>query len=479
MKTFVCILIFVASFVYAQNGEIPITTTSDEARALYTKGRDHADRSHTDEAKRYFQQAVAKDSSFALARFALASYEPTVQGIFTSFDKVFALADKVSEGERLMILSQKAFMENNIPRQQELLERLVQLYPKDKRAHELLGIVYQYWLQEPGKTVTEYRKAIDIDPNHASAYNFLGYAYSAMENYPEAEKAFKKYTELLPNESNPHDSYAELLMKMGKFDESIAEYKKSLSIDPSFSLSLIGLGMNYALTGRHEEGRTFLKKVEVVTKEETNGRQARAGTVRSYLDERNFDKALEVLNEGYKRSRKQNDLVSMANARITMSAVLIEAGRTNEAAKELQKAHALVSDRKFPTDQKAFLKPSLREYEIRIALRDNKAPVAKSRLQEFKKSADESKSPIDLRTYHQLAGMLALEEKRYGDAVTELQQADQRNARTLFLLGKTYAAKRDTIKAKEFFLKAAHFNEMTFDFVCVRPMAMKELAAMK
>ena len=49
----------------------------------------------------------------------------------------------------------------------------------------------------------------------------LGYAYRQEGDYANAEQAFKKYIELIPNDPNPYDSYAELLLKMGKFDESI------------------------------------------------------------------------------------------------------------------------------------------------------------------------------------------------------------------------------------------------------------------
>ena len=39
-------------------------------------------------------------------------------------------------------------------------------------------------------------------------------------NYADAEKAFQKYIELIPKDPNPYDSYAELLLKMGRFDDS-------------------------------------------------------------------------------------------------------------------------------------------------------------------------------------------------------------------------------------------------------------------
>jgi tetratricopeptide (TPR) repeat protein len=67
--------------------------------------------------------------------------------------------------------------------------------------------------------------------SYSTAFNILGYAYRQDGNYNDAEAAFKKYIELIPNDPNPYDSYAELLLKMGRFDEAITQYKKALAID--------------------------------------------------------------------------------------------------------------------------------------------------------------------------------------------------------------------------------------------------------
>ena len=48
------------------SGKIPITTSSEEARALYLKGRDLAEKLRATDARRFYEQAVAKDKNFAL-----------------------------------------------------------------------------------------------------------------------------------------------------------------------------------------------------------------------------------------------------------------------------------------------------------------------------------------------------------------------------------------------------------------------------
>ena len=88
-------------------------------------------------------------------------------------------------------------------------------------------------------------KATTINPSFSQPYNQLGYAYRFLEKFGDAETAFKKYVELIPSDPNPHDSYAELLMKMGRFDESIKAYEQALSLDRNFVASYVGIGNNH------------------------------------------------------------------------------------------------------------------------------------------------------------------------------------------------------------------------------------------
>ena len=54
-------------------GKIPITTSSTEARDLYLKGRDLAEKLRATDARRFYEQAVEKDKNFALGYVGLAN----------------------------------------------------------------------------------------------------------------------------------------------------------------------------------------------------------------------------------------------------------------------------------------------------------------------------------------------------------------------------------------------------------------------
>ena len=68
-----------AMLVQARDGgdKIPITTSSEEARKLYLDGRDLLEKLRGTDARRLFEQAVAKDPNFALAYVGLANTSGT------------------------------------------------------------------------------------------------------------------------------------------------------------------------------------------------------------------------------------------------------------------------------------------------------------------------------------------------------------------------------------------------------------------
>jgi tetratricopeptide (TPR) repeat protein len=214
-------------------GKVPITTTSNDARAEFLLGRSLSEKLLAQESLQHFDKAIALDPEFATAELARANSSPTAKEFFEHLNKAVSLADKTSDGEKLFILANEAGANGDVVKQKEALDKLVAEYPNDERAHFNLGNYY-FGQQNLDLAIEHYKKATELAPSYSPAYNILGYAYRQQRDYAEAEQAFKKYIELIPGDPNPYDSYGELLLKMGRFDDSIAQYRKSLSIDPHF-----------------------------------------------------------------------------------------------------------------------------------------------------------------------------------------------------------------------------------------------------
>ena len=246
----------------ASSGKIPITTKSDEAKTNYLHGQELFDKLQANASRSYFDKAIALDPDFASAELARANSSPTAAEFFEHQKKAMDLAGKASEGERLLIWATNAGSNGEVVKQKEYLEKVTTLYPNDERAQFALANYY-FGQQDLNAAVEHYKKATAIAPDFTPAYNVLGYAYRQKGDFANAEEAFKKYIELLPNDPNPYDSYAELLLKMGRFDDSVTQYNKALSIDPHFNLSRFGIAADLTYTGKAGEARTVLQQMGI------------------------------------------------------------------------------------------------------------------------------------------------------------------------------------------------------------------------
>lgn len=475
------IWILIATTCTTAQDEIPITTSSDKALELFKQGRKLTEYIKPQKAITYFEKAVEIDSNFALAYLNLASpyYNAgNTEKAFEVYYKALALMDKVSEGEKLLILAFKEGVDGNTTKIKELYQKLVEVYPKDKRAHDALAGFY-YGQQEYALAIEEYKKAIEIDPDFAPSYNSLGYVYSYSGKYAEAEKALKKYAELIPDEPNPYDSLAEILMKQGKYDQSIEAFKKALSLDSNFFSAYVGIGTNLMFKGKPEEARKEFQKLYDIAPNDGVRRRALLSLARSYIDEGKLDKALEELQKRHDVAEKNNDDLEMAGDLGLMANVLVEMGKFDEALAKYHKSVELNEKSDILSqDQKDNVKQGLLFNEARIALKKNDIATAKSKAEEYGKQAEAGNNPFVIKASHQLWGMIALHEKRYDDALQELQQANLENPRNLCRMAKAYEGKGDKEKAKEFWMKAANFNEISTSYAFIRNKAKAKLAEM-
>ena len=143
---------------------IPITTSSEEARQLYLKGRDLAEKLRATDARALFEQAAAKDPAFALAQVGLANTAGTAKEFFDALDQAVALSGKASEPERLLICgARRGRPRATRPARATACTKLVAAYPDDERAHNLWA-AYHFGRQDYAAAVAEYEKATAINP---------------------------------------------------------------------------------------------------------------------------------------------------------------------------------------------------------------------------------------------------------------------------------------------------------------------------
>jgi tetratricopeptide (TPR) repeat protein len=455
--------------------KIPVTTSSEEARQLYLKGRDLTEKLRATDSRRLFEQAAAKDKTFALAQVGLANSAGSAKEFFDAVKNAVALADKASEPERLMILGLDAGVKGDVAGQRALYTKLTTTYPNDERGYNLLGGHY-FGQQDYAAAVAAFQKAAAINPSFSPPYNLLGYSYRFMGKYAEAERAFKKYIELIPNDPNPYDSYAELLMKMGRFDDSIRNYEKALSVDPNFVASYVGIGCDQVFQGRGEEARKTYAKLAGVARNDGEKRQALFRTALSYVHEGATDKALLEVQKMMAIAEAGQDMATVSGDQNLMGNILLEAGRPEPALEKFTRQVEAIEKASVPAEVKEAVRRNALYDEARVALARKDLPTAKARAASYAGLVAAKKIPFEVRQQHELLGRIALETKDHAAAVAELEQANQQDPRVLYLLAVALQGKGDAARAREVCARAADFNGIAPNYAYVRSRAKQMLA---
>jgi tetratricopeptide (TPR) repeat protein len=443
----------------AGGGKIPVTTASAEARSEFLQGRDMFEKLLGTDSIPHFQKAVSLDPNFAWAELNLANTAPTAKEFFDHLARAAALADKASNGERLLILAADAGAKNDALKQKEYLEQLVAAYPDDERAHFNFG-TYFFGQQDYGNAIGHYKRSTEINPDYSNAYNLLGYAYRQTGDYANAEKAFQKYIELIPKDPNPYDSYAELLLKMGRFEDSIAQYRKALEINSTFTNAHQGIAMDLMQLGKTNEAASELETMEKKSRTDGERRTALLALTVLHVDGGKLARALQDVDRQYALGEKTGDVPAMAADCNLKGNILLEMGRPDPAKAEFEHGVKLIEGSTLAPENKANARLILHFDLARVALAKNDLAAAKREADEYRTGASNSKNPAQRRFPHELDGVIALSQKDYDKAISELQQANLQNPQNLYRLGVAYRGKGDEAKAKEYFGKAANFNSL-------------------
>ena len=461
----------------AETDKIPVTSASEEAKKEFLMGRDLAEKLLVQDSIQHYDKAIALDSNFAIAELNRANSSPTAREFFEHLKKAVSLSEKASAGERLLILATEAGANGNVTKQKEYLDQLVAQYPNDERARFALG-GYYFGQQDYPNAIQHYKKATELNPRYSTAFNILGYAYRQSEDYANSERAFKQYIVLIPNDPNPYDSYAELLLKMGRFDESITQYRKAVTIEPNFVNSHFGIASALMYQNKPAAAIAELDKITAKARSDGERRTAMFGKTVVYVDSGQLAKALAEVDNQYALGEKTNDVPAMAGDLQLKGNILLEMGRYDEAMDHFARALKMTED----SSLSDAIKKNTRRFDhfnrARVALGKKDLATAKTEAQEFWKLAEATNNPIQMKLAHGLAGMIALDEKNYDVAISELEQSNMQNPQDLYRLCSAYHGKGNHAKAREYCTKAARFNSLpVINLAFVRAKAAKMLAA--
>jgi TolB-like protein/Flp pilus assembly protein TadD/predicted Ser/Thr protein kinase len=246
--------------------------TDPAAYQLYLNGRNHLE-TWTDSGIRvamdYFERAIQKDPSSAIAYAGLA--EAAVRaGETAAKARAAALSalqadDELSESHAAMGLVRFRYDWDWEGAESEF-RRAIELNPNSTVAHHY----YSHNLLVMGRTeeaLVESKRWIELDPFSPAAYEHLGWQYVGLRRYDEGIQMLHKALQLDPNFHEAIYSLALAYLQKGMVGEAIAQLRRAIDLSPHDARNLGALGQAYALSGRRDEAGKFLKEL----KESSNG----------------------------------------------------------------------------------------------------------------------------------------------------------------------------------------------------------------
>jgi TolB-like protein/Tfp pilus assembly protein PilF len=285
-------------------------TENPEAYELYLKGRFFWNKRTAADLRKsieYFNQAIAKDPSYAQAYAALAqSWKllPAFNGgapndcfpqAETAARKALAL-DDTSSTAHAALASLKGLNGFDYPGAIAEYERTLQLNPNDATARQWFANDTLANVGQTEREIAELKRAVELDPLSLVINSNLGVAYIHAGRLDEAIAQLRKTVELDGAFYYSRYNLAQAQELKGLIPEATAEYQKTMSMteDP---VPLGMLGRLFALHGQKDEALKILQRLRQSREQRYTAAYALA-LICVGLGDRN--EALKWLEQGYR-----------------------------------------------------------------------------------------------------------------------------------------------------------------------------------
>ena len=256
-------------------------TEDSDAYQLYLKGLFSWNKRMPEDLLKgieYFKQAVAKDERYALAYVGLAdSY--TLLGNFN------------------LLAPKDAF-----PKAKEASMKALTLDNTLGEAHASLAYAEMYYDWDGQAAEKEFKRAIELSPGHAMAYNWYALLLASKHRFEEAGLVRKRALELDPLSPSINIDAGIALYFERKYDGAIAQYQKTLELNNAFVAAYIPLGGAYVKKGMYKEAVDAFQRASMFSRGHPI---AVAGLGYTYAMFKKRDEALTMLDVLLERRKEE------------------------------------------------------------------------------------------------------------------------------------------------------------------------------
>jgi tetratricopeptide (TPR) repeat protein len=259
-------------------------TANSEAYQHYLQGRFYWNRRTGENIKKAIEQfkaAADSDSKYALAYAGLADcyvVAPTYAGVRASetlpigrSHALRAIELDGSLGEPHAALGMANWYEWKMSEAEVEYKKALELNPNYATAHHWYSRLLRA-LGRSNEAWAEIKRAEELDPLSLVIINNIAEQYIERGDLNSAASECRRVIDLDPNFWSAHQTLGIALTKLDRNVEALAEAQKSIELGNRSNASLAFLGHVYARTGKHNEAMSLIKELE-----ERYGRQQADG----------------------------------------------------------------------------------------------------------------------------------------------------------------------------------------------------------
>ena len=398
-----------------------VTTASLGAYEMYAKAQRARHNNRYGDARTLFEEALRIDPAFTLARAQLVEILERLgeEGAAEAGRQIVSTQlNRLPERQRLLT---EALHEHdtNPALAVELLERLLKRYPDEEEAYDLIVHAYTH-TRDPAyhkKTLAFMQRWARAIPGPGSGHfhNHYGYAYIEHGLFTEAEREFRAYIRVSPDEANGYDSLAELFLITGRPALSVEYYDKALKLNPLFGWSHYGRAYALAAQGRYDEAFVSLR-----TLQDLGSRSAVPATAMHTLDALLCSRvglharAAAHLQAARRVARDLGDAGSEADIDLIDATFAVERNQSARAVEYVDRFTAAAP--KQAADIMTARRVALAHLIAGLAeIRQGRIDVTRRRL-DAQRALNAGSDPIQASWQQALTGEIALAERRFDDA---------------------------------------------------------------
>ena len=227
--------------------------TRDNYIALNDVGLCLFNRGQTDEAIRYYQEAIRANpdhvkslNNLGNAHSRLGDHAAAIR----CFEEALRRKPDLSEawygyGNTLLKLGRH---DEAIAKYRRALE----LNPRDATGYNNLGLALTL-VHRSDEAVANFQRALAINPDYAGALANLGSALLQRRQFDQAVDCFTRAVRVAPENREMQLQLAGALALAGKYSEAVEQYQRIVQAQPGLAAARIGLGNALAAAGRWED----------------------------------------------------------------------------------------------------------------------------------------------------------------------------------------------------------------------------------